>query len=307
MAIKISPADYPSKNFNKCSECVVIKHFDINSNSRGAVIYNTYTEEADTIKFDIDKDLPYDEYTPLRKFMKNNSIDDIIPNFIISMIEKFDIKFDKNLLKYILFNPSKDYSHTNPVNIPIKVIGGRKGKGVEGVIVSGHEKLNDFTRSYVEQIVIFDPKASEFITVNSLSYLEIDKDFIEKYNNSIKDYIYYNSDKNKADKDYEDMINLFVYKCQNRSYSDDDIKKICDKFAEYPFKDREKLIDKSFFKQVTDSMDDYIYKKKKEHEKLRKEKLPGILDWVNKNTDKRGADAEKLANHIFDKHNPIRY
>lgn len=306
MAIKISPSDYQSKNFNKCSECVVIKDFDIDNDSRGAVIYNTYTEEVDTITFDKDKDLPYDEYTPLRKFLKNNDIDDIIPNFINSMIKKFDIKFNKKILKDILINRTT-YSYTNPANIPIKVVGGRKGKGVEGIIISAHEKLNDFTGGYIEQVVIFDPKKSEFITVNSISYLEIDKDFIEKYNDSIKDYIYYNSDKNKADEDYKDMINLFIYKCLDTSYSDDNIEKICNKFAEYPFKDHEKFINKSFFKQVTDLMDDYMDKKKKEHENLRKEKLPGILDWVNKNTDKRGAAAEKLANHIFDKHNPIKY
>jgi hypothetical protein len=51
----------------------------------------------------------------------------------------------------------------------------------------------------------------------------------------------------------------------------------------------------------------YIDKKNKEHDELRAEKLPGIIEWVKNNTDKKGDEIDKLAEHIFNKRNPIKY
>lgn len=302
MAIKITKADLSKNIYNDCKDYIVLKDdITVGVGKNAVILYDTCYDEVITSFYESGE--KFDEYNDcisLRRFIASNNLEDIMIYMAEQAVEKFNIKFDIDVVHEKLVCES-NYSVLNPANIPVKVVGGRKGKGAEGVIIYSYNIDNAYTGHREPRIVILDKNSGEFVTVNSLSYLEFDKNYVENYNRIIPEYI------SKTDDDFKTLVNLFEYGISDSSSSKERIKNIATKLATKPLKDNDKIIDKNLLNTVEKLRNKYIDKKNKEHDELRAEKLPGIIEWVKNNTDKKGDEIDKLAEHIFNKRNPIKY
>lgn len=305
MAIKFSVSDMFMNEFVNCKRHIILKDMRLNDTTRAAILYDTYFENVHTITYDdTERISEVIDCTHIYGFrIENESYrDDVVRNIAKDIVDKFGISLNSDIiLERVIYN--NDYSYTNPVNIPVKVVGGRKGKGIEGVIIHGYMVDNKYTGGREERVVVLDKNTGEFFTVNSLSYLEIDNDFLRKYNNAIANYI---SDK---DDDLDNLVKIFINNGYDGGslYSNKECKKLSDSFATRPFKYCKVFVNDELLNRTEALRISYIDNKNKEHEALREEKLPSIIKWVEENTDKTGEEIINLANHIFEKRNPIKY
>lgn len=305
MAIKFSVSDVFSNEFVNCKRHILLKDMRLNDTTRAAILYDTYFENVHTVTYDnTERISEIIDCTHIYGFrIENESYrDDVIRNIAKDIVDKFDISLNSDIIfERVIYN--NDYSYTNPVNIPVKVVGGRKGKGVEGIIIYGYMVENRYTGGKEERVVVLDKNTGEFYTINSLSYLEIDKDFLRKYNNGIVNYISDNDD------DLDNLLKIFINNGYNGGtlYSNKECKNLSDSFATRPLKYCKEFVNSELLNRTEALRISYIDNKNKEHEALREEKLPSIIKWVEENTDKTGEEIINLANHIFEKRNPIKY
>jgi hypothetical protein len=207
----------------------------------------------------------------------------IISNYRLSF-EKFDI------VDFACY-----HNESNPISIPVTIVGGRKGKGKQGTLIYGEKKRNYYGWGRYHEI--YDEYAyilveNEVIKINSFDYLKYDTDFVARYNEQLKNDI-------RAKAKVSGLAHLYAY---GMSYSACDTRKEKYSISDYS----------GYAKELFKATDEIktaisIYRAEQnriaqeKREALKKEVLPNIIVWVKENTDKQGDDILKLAEHIFNK------
>jgi hypothetical protein len=221
--------------------------------------------------------------------LKHHNDSRMISYLITDMIDNINLSFNSLLLD----NISYDYDAENPLYIPVKVIGGRKHRNAEGLLLYSRTYDNGFGANTYQYI--FDFASKSIIRVNSISYLKIDENWITQFNKTIEDI-------------YVDDFSIFDNFINNFCSA-----KIIGSINERWLHEHTTILERKVIKAMNAKSEvhpDYkAFIEKKNNDFLQKmiESLPGIIDWVKKNTDKNGEEIEALAKHIFHKRNRINY
>lgn len=123
---------------------------------------------------------------------RNNllELDEAVTNGIVKIneIKEYIIKyFNLSFSRINLINLACSFSPSNPMSIPVTIVGGRKGKGKKGSLIYGERKRNyygigQFREVYNEFAYVLLNDSNEIIKVNSFGYLQVDEEFINRYN-----------------------------------------------------------------------------------------------------------------------------
>lgn len=184
---------------------------------------------------------------------------------------------------------SLKYSMNNPFDIPVKIVRGRTGKGVCGRLVYGTKVYDrygwgSYHGKYSIKCVVYNPDTDEFLDVKSTNYLEVDETTITAYNNSLRA---------KIDNTLKEVINLAHAWAYGMSYSACDGYNYYNLIADYS---RRGLNEHKPSELILTAINNYSENKKSTE-------MPKIIEWVKNNTDKKGDEILKLAEHIWNKHN----
>ena len=183
------------------------------------------------------------------------------------------------------------------MSIPVTIVRGRKAKGKRGQLIYGKCCRNyygwgQYHEVYDEYAYVLINDTNEVVKVNSFDYLQVDVDFINKYNEALTPKIIEEVELNR-------LSWLYAYAM---SYSSCDKENLRDRIDTYS------RVAKSLYKageDVLTRINQYEIECERialaKREKLKNEVLPNIIEWVKNNTDKKGEDIEKLALHIFNK------
>jgi hypothetical protein len=258
----------------------------------GAVLYDRETNEVFTSQYGHGTDLAYrNECYTLEEALANgfNGEQDIRS----TMVENLGITFDTLDLVALACK----HNENRPMAIPVTIVRGRKAKGKKGMLVYGKCKRNyygwgRYHEVYDEYAYVLENGTNNVHKVNSFSYLEIDSDFVKRYNNRLKEVL-------RSEGNTYSLAHIYAY-AMSYSACDRDNKRIAmskqSAKAMELYKASEEII------QALQSYQDELERIAKEkREALKKEVLPNIIEWVKQNTDKQGEDIIKLAEHIFNK------
>ena len=186
----------------------------------------------------------------------------------------------------------------NPTNIPVKIIGGRKSKGIEGRLIYVKKipcryGWGVYHNCYDYHPVIANLETDELIEINSVDYITVPTWFIIDYNKNLINNI------GNTISTLKSLAHIYAYKM---SYSRFDSQRYREEINKYS------SIALSLF-NPSDDITNIIKKhtlgveieKKIKVDLLKDKHMSNIIEWVKKNTNKKGDDILKLAEHIFNK------
>lgn len=226
---------------------------------------------------------------------RSSSIDlkDIQDNKKEIMEEMISVMLDETpITSYsVLENIALCASEKNPTAIPVNVVRGRKFKGF-GYLIYGVSCISRFGKQ--TRPVIVDPTTGDIHMVNSFEYLEYDNEFCNNFKNLVAERL----DVNEGT--VYSLAHIWAYRMSYYS---------CDSIN---YMNKVKSLGNTGAKGITIpeivklSINTNIAKRDLENaikrEALKKEKMPAIIEWVKKNTDKKTEeDIMNLAEHIFNK------
>lgn len=232
---------------------------------------------------------------------RDNSIElnEAIEKNIVEISTIIDVLVDKlnfSLPDLDIF--SSKYSIENPLSIPVNVVKGRKFKG-EGYLVYSIKKHNFkpnyryYNDDYTYCPVIYDAKTNTFNVVNSFSYLQFNKAWIDEIIKNIRTCI------DNTIGEIRSLAHIFAY---NMSYSACDTrnkKYVINEYASRPLKKMKQNVD--VLNAALNYKKQQDEKKSKNESEFKQKKMIQLVEWVKNNTDKQGDDIIKLAEHIYNK------
>lgn len=265
--------------------------YDVQSNEIKFITIETAAEYKDFLGKTISIDTLYDIDNSNYRIILNN------------MINYFTYLLDINILNFNIGEYALSFNINKPLYIPVTIIGGRKHKNSQGVLLYGKAYYNMYNgiTEYRPYIML---STGEMVTINSFNYLK----YTTKWVNTINNYIL--SEELLKD----DIIGMFNKIVKNIIDINDDyiMHEIGEGFS-YVFKNC--LISKHYNDLINNIADEkytklvktYIEEKHIEHEKFKETKMVDLVNWVKTNTDKTGDEIYKLAEQIFNKRYPIKY
>lgn len=280
-----------SKNMNVIEFPIKCPVYDVQSNEIKIIRVETDAEYKDFLRKTISIDVLYDT---------DNSNYSIILN---NMINYFTYLLDISILNFNISDYSLSFNITKPLYIPVTIIGGRKHKNSQGVLLYGKAYYNRYSGNteYRPYIMLSN---GEIVTINSFTYLE----YTTKWVNTINNYILFEEILK------HDIIRMFKTIVNNIIDIDDDYvmhelgKDFSDIFENCLIsKHYNDLINNIVDEKYTILVKTYIEKKHTEHKKFKETKMVDLINWVKTNTDKTGDEIYKLAEQIFNKRYPINY
>lgn len=184
---------------------------------------------------------------------------------------------------------SKEY----PMCIPVNVVKGRKFKG-EGYLIYAEKSQvmygwGRYHKEYNYYPIIFSPKTKTFEKINSFGYLE----FSDETKALVKETIRKNIKNTKSE--LLRMAHGFAYEM---SYSACDTKNLNNLINYYSLFGLKAF---NVVDEVKEEIKNEEIKKQEAFIKFKNEKMPQLIEWVKNNTDRKGEEIEKLAEHIFNK------
>lgn len=186
----------------------------------------------------------------------------------------------------------------NPTDIPVKIVGGRKSKGIEGRLVC-IKKIpcrfgwGAYHNCYDYHPVIANTETDELIEINSVDYITVPTWFINEYNKKLINNIGNTIDTLKS------LAHIYAYKMSYSSYDSRRYREEINKYSSIAtslFAPSENVI--NIIGKYTLGIE---IEKQIKIDLLKEKHMPNIIDWVKRNTDKKGDDINKLAEHIFNK------
>lgn len=264
--------------FFACPESIKVNKF---------LVYNISKGKFEVIDIEALNDIKDDVI--IHQSLKHHNDGRMISYLINDMMDNINFSFDCFLLDDISYN----YDAENPLYIPVKVVGGRKHRNAEGLLLYSRTYSNGFgTNTYQ---YIFDFASKSIIRVNSISYLKIDETWVRQFNESIEDI--YTDDFDT----FDNFISIFCDAKINDNINERWL-------SEHTVVLGRKVIDAMKAKmEIHPDYTAFIEKKNNDFLQKMNESLPGIINWVKENTDKKGDEIEALAKHIFHKRNRINY
>lgn len=253
----------------------------------GAVLFDIENNEIVTSKYGHGQDMAErSSSVELDYAIENNLVS--IETMIDAAVNELGIKRFPDIEEYAAHH-SKEY----PMCVPVNVVKGRKFKG-EGYLIYAEKSQvmygwGRYHNEYDYYPIIFSPKTKTFERVNSFGYLE----FSEETKTLAKETIRENITNTK-----ETLLRLshcFAYKM---SYSASDSRYLIKIINDYAL-----LGLKAFFviDEVKEAIKNEEIKKQEAFNNFKNEKMPQLIEWVKNNTDRKGEEIEKLAEHIFNK------
>jgi hypothetical protein len=258
----------------------------------GAVLYDCVEKTVFSTSYGHGTDLEYRNETISLKEALSMGV--VTENEIKQYIVKaFGLSFEK----IDLCGLACSFTRQTPMNIPVTIVRGRKGKGKRGRLIYGERHRNrygwgQYHDVYDEYAFILLEGTNDVIKVNSFDYLKVDEDYITQYNEVLPNEIVKVIELSR-------LSWLYAYKMSYSSCDKDNLRYRIDEFSR---------LAKSLYKADEDVANriaeyelecDRIANEKREA--LKQEVMPQLIDWVLTNTDKKGEDVEKLALHIFNK------
>ena len=227
-------------------------------------------------------------------------LDEALTNGIVTTdeIKEYIVQdFDFSFKRIDLCDLACSFSQSNPMSIPVTIVRGRKGKGKKGSLIYGQRKRNyygwgQYHEVYDEFAYVLLNDSNEVIKVNSFDYLQVDEEFISRYNQAVKSKVLSQVELYK-------LSWLYAYGMSYASCDKRNLRSSLDTYsrlAESLYKATESVIHAISAYQAEC---DRIANEKREA--LKKEVMPQLIEWVLNNTDKQGDEVEKLALHIFNK------
>jgi hypothetical protein len=265
--------------------------YDVQSNDIKIITIETDAEYKDFLGKTISIDTLYDIDNSNYKIILNN------------MINYFTYLLDINILNFNIGEYALSFNINKPLYIPVTIIGGRKHKNCQGVLLYGKAYYNMYNgiTEYRPYIML---STGELVTINSFNYLK----YTTKWVNTINNYIL--SEELLKD----DIINMFNKIVKNFIDINDDyiMHEIGESFS-HVFenclisKHYNDLINNIADEKYTKLVNTYIEEKHVEYAKFKETKMVDLINWVKTNTDKTGDEIYKLAEQIFNKRYPIKY
>lgn len=260
----------------------------------GAVLFDLEEKVVKTSK--------YGHGSDLKERAECIGIEESVESGLITYDELLSCIFRLLGISYVEAFESIALSHNkeNYTAIPVDVVGGRKFKGKGYLVYMEKEPvrygLGAYRNQYSYRPYIYDPNEKKLHKVNSTGYLKYDTEFIIDY----ADKVFQSIPKNA--RSVERLAHSWAY---GMSYSSCDASN-----KRMLLKDIARGAMKSIVipDEVVRGMKEIADEEERIHQeylnKLREEKMPGIIEWVKKNTDKKtDDDIMELAEHIFLKHN----
>ena len=265
----------------------------------GCVMFDIIENKIAIHKYGHGTDLAVrNETISLEKAISNNLV--TVSTIIDTIVNDFGFSFSK----IDFARTCSNYSMENPIDIPVKIVRGRKGKGITGrliytVRVPQRYGWGAYHNWYDEKAVVLNPDNGEFITVNSLSYLEFDTEFIENFNNAIimnitrdTDTVYY-------------LAHIYAYQMSYSSCDRDNYFNAIEKVSRLGFNIIKRGID-NVSEIVRNAVNTHLeaerIKKEAAEKAFKEEKMKDLIKWVMEKTDKKGDEIQELAERIYNKH-----
>ena len=187
-------------------------------------------------------------------------------------------------------------SINKPFDIPVKIVGGRKGKGVEGRLMCVYTEpvrygLGAYRNDYYVKPVILNPKTNEFIVVNSTGYLEFPESFIKEYNIKTREVI-----ENTRDNVYR-LAHAWAYGLSYSSCDTHNYRRLIANYSGTVLSDLNEISEPT--KAAIEIYNAEEERKRAEHKAA---EMAKIIEWVKTHTDKEGDEIEVLAERIYNKY-----
>ena len=201
-----------------------------------------------------------------------------------------------------------NYSMEKPLDIPVKIVRGRKGKGVSGrliytIRVPQRYGWGAYHNCYDEKAVVLNPETGEFITVNDVYYLEFDPKFIEEYNNAIPLNIA------RDIKTLRSLAHIYAYRMSYSACDKDNYRLTIEDFSRSGFEIVKRGMDnvsEIVRVSIANHLEAERIKQEAAEKAFKEEKMKDLIQWVIEKTDKQGDEIQELAERIYQKHY-VRY
>ena len=185
----------------------------------------------------------------------------------------------------------------NPLDIPVKIVRGRKGKGINGRLIYAIKErerygLGAYQGCYNYRPVVMNIETGKMVYPNSMSYLEYDTDFITSFNEAIKQNIPHTIN------EVYSLVHAWAYRMSYSACDTDNYNALIKKYSCLGF-----AICKNISSELENAINNYKGDELRKLNERKEQELPKIIEWVKNNTEKQGDDILKLAEHIWNKNN----
>lgn len=256
----------------------------------GAVLFDLSTKKVVTEKYGHGCDLSCrKECVKLNDAVERGltSIDELIN----SMCEQLGFNFNRVDMDTI----AACYSIDKPLDIPVKIVRGRKGKGINGRLVYAIRErerygLGAYRGWYNYRPVVMNIETGELVYPNSMSYLEYDTDFITRFNEAIMQNIPHTIN------EVYSLAHAWAYGMSYSACDSENYRSLIQKYSGTGI-----VVGKNISTELQNAIDAYKAEELRKLNERKEQELPKIIEWVKNNTDKQGDDILKLAEHIWNK------
>lgn len=185
----------------------------------------------------------------------------------------------------------------NPLDIPVKIVRGRKGKGINGRLMYAIKErerygLGAYHDCYNYRPVVMNIETGEMVYPNSMSYLEYDTDFIIRFNEAIMENIPHTIN------EVYSLAHIWAYELSYCACDKDNYHYLIQKYSGKGI-----IVGENISSELQNAIDNHKADELRKLNERKEQELPKIIEWVKNNTDKQGDDILKLAEHIWNKNN----
>ena len=185
----------------------------------------------------------------------------------------------------------------NPLDIPVKIARGRKGKGINGRLIYAIKErerygLGAYRGCYNYRPVVMNIETCEMFYPNSMSYLEYDTDFITSFNEAIKQNIPHTIN------EVYSIAHIWAYGMSYSACDSDNYHYLIQKYSGKGI-----IVGENISSELENAINNYKADELRKLNERKEQELPKIIEWVKNNTEKQGDDILKLAEHIWNKNN----
>ena len=187
------------------------------------------------------------------------------------------------------------YSIDKPLDIPVKIVRGRKGKGINGRLVYAIRErerygLGAYRGWYNYRPVVMNIETGELVYPNSMSYLEYDAEFIDRFNKAIINNIALTVN------EVYSLAHAWAYGMSYSACDSENYRALIQRYSSAGI-----VVGETVSTELQNAIDAYKAEELRKLNERKVQELPNIIEWVKNNTDKQGEDILKLAEHIWNK------